>query len=163
LEFSDFELPEGIPQQEESEWSHPDFMPPLLTFGTVPDDYDFHSPQCVPQEWICWPTVAPTGVTLYTEPDEGMPGWGTSLLVTALKTGTVYRIELSDDHRTPVDNVIPYFETTNRYRDVAVGPDGRTFYVITDSRNWTLGPDGIPTDVLENPGTILEFTYTGGE
>jgi quinoprotein glucose dehydrogenase len=90
-----------------------------------------------------------------------MPGWGTSLLATALKTGTVYRMELSEDGRSLVGERIPYFKTTNRYRDIAVGHYGRTFYVITDSANWTLGPDGIPTNELENPGTILEFTYTG--
>jgi PQQ-dependent dehydrogenase (s-GDH family) len=163
LQFSDYEVPASVPLQEESEWSHPDFVPPLFTFGTVPDDYDFHSPECGNQEWICWPTIAPTGVELYTARDGGMAGWGNSLLVTGLKTGTVHRIALSEDGRSTVGEVIPYFKTINRYRDVAIAPDGRTFYVITDSGNWTLGEDGIPTNVLENPGAILEFTFAGEE
>ena len=161
LEFSDFEIPESVPIAQESEWNHPDFVPPLLTWGTVAVDYDFHSPECVPQEWICWPTVAPTGMTIYEGQEQGVPGWKVSLLATALKTGTVYRMALSDDGRSLVGEAIPYFKTTNRYRDVAVGPDGRTFYVITDSANWTVGPDGIPTNELENPGAILAFTYIG--
>jgi PQQ-dependent dehydrogenase (s-GDH family) len=163
LGFSDYEIPAGVPQQEESEWSHDDFVPPLQTFGTVEDAYDFHSPQCAPQEWICWPTIAPTGIAFYDAQEEGVPGWGNSLLVTALKMGAVYRIELGEDGSSVIEEAVPYFKTTNRYRDVEVAPDRRTFYVITDSRNWTLGPDGIPTDVLENPGTILEFTFSGGQ
>ncbi len=163
LQFSDFEIPSSVPLQLENEWSDPNFTLPLYTFGTVGNDYDFKIAACAPQEWICWPTIAPTGMTMYVEQENGIPGWSTSLLVTALKTGTVYRMPLSSDGRSLVGEPIPYFKTTNRYRDVAVGPDGRTFYVITDSGNWTLGPDGIPTNVLENPGTILEFTYTGGD
>ena len=161
LEFSDFEIPASVPVQAESAWNHPDFVPPLTTFGTVADGYNFKIAECAPQEWICWPTVAPTGATVYVEQENGVPGWSTSLLVTALKTGTVYRMALSADGRSLSGEPIPYFKTINRYRDVAVGPDGRTFYVITDSANWTVGADGLPTDVLENPGTVLEFTYIG--
>lgn len=161
LEFSDFEMPPSVPVQPESAWSHPDFVPPLMTFGTVEDGYNFRRSECAPQEWICWPTVAPTGASMYVVQENGVPGWTTSLLVTALKTGTVYRMALSEDGRSLSGEAIPYFKTINRYRDVAVGPDGRTFYVITDSANWTVGADGLPTNVLENPGTVLEFTYAG--
>jgi len=56
---------------------------------------------------------------------------------------------------------IPYFKTTNRYRDLAISADGRTFYIITDNDNYTQDPSGMPTQKLENPGTILEFTYAG--
>ena len=163
LQYSDFEIPAAVPLQAESEWSHPDFTPPLQTFGSVPDGYDFMIEECAPQEWICWPTVAPTGADLYVEQENGVPGWSTSLLATALKTGTVYRMELGADGKSLSGEPIAYFKTTNRYRDVAVGPDGRTFYVITDSANWTLGPDDLPTNELENPGTILEFRYTGSD
>jgi hypothetical protein len=100
-------------------------------------------------------------MTLYTEQKGGMPGWSDSLLVTALKTGSVYRLPLSADGREIAGAPVAYFKTTNRYRDIAIGPDGRTFYVITDSGNWTQGPDGLPTDELDNPGVILEFRYTG--
>jgi PQQ-dependent dehydrogenase (s-GDH family) len=163
LEYSDFEIPASVPQMQESEWSHPDFTPPLYTFGTVPTGYDFQREECAPQEFICWPTVAPTGIDLYVERAGGVPGWPTSLLATALKTGTVYRMALSEDGRSLVGQPVPTFKTTNRYRDVAVGPDSRTFYVITDNDNYTLGPDNLPTDELENRGTVLVFTYSGSE
>lgn len=163
LEFSDFAIPPSVPQEAESAWSDADFVEPLLTFGTVANDYNFQRAECSPQEWICWPTVAPTGVAFYAASDRGVPQWGDSLLMTALKTGSVYRVALADDGRSVVGEPQLLFTTVNRYRDVVVGPDGRTFYVITDSTNWTVGADGLPTNLLENPGTILEFTYVGDE
>lgn len=51
------------------------------------------------------------------------------------------------------------FGTTNRYRDVAVGPDQRTFYVITDLSGDTSGPTQGSTPNLEHRGAILEFRY----
>lgn len=163
LEFSDFAIPPSVPQAEESAWNHPDFVEPLLTFGTVANDYNFQRTECSPQEWICWPTIAPTGVAFYAASDAGIPGWGNSLLITALKTGSVYRLELAADGRSVVGEPMPLFATVNRYRDVVIGPDSRTFYVISDSANWTLGADGLPTNQLENPGTILEFIYVDEE
>jgi PQQ-dependent dehydrogenase (s-GDH family) len=163
LEYSDFEIPESVPQQLESEWSHPDFTPPLHTFGTVETGYNFQIPECEGNYFMCWPTVAPSGLEVYIERAEGVPGWATSLLIPALKTGSVYRIALSADGRTVQGEAIPYFKTTNRYRDVAVSPDGRSFYVITDNDNVTQDESGLPTEALDHPGAILEFSYTGGE
>ncbi len=161
LEFNDFAIPSTVPQQAESEWSHPDFTPPLKTFYTVEDDYDFQNEECTPNEFICWPTVAPTGLELYAAPTDGMPGWTPSLLMAALKTGTVYRMALTEDGTALQGDALPLFKTINRYRDLALNPDGRTFYVITDNDNFTFTQDaaGLPTDVLENPGALLEFTY----
>ena len=34
--------------------------------------------------------------------------------------------------RIPGD-AVAYFKTTNRYRDIAIHPDRRTFYICTDS------------------------------
>lgn len=161
LEFSDFAIPDSVPQQRESEWSHPDFVEPLLTFGTVADDYPFQIPECAPNYFICWPTVAPTGLELYRAQPGGVPDWPTSLLATALKTGSVYRMELSEDGRSLVAEAEPIFKTTNRYRDLAIHPNGRVFYIITDSGNSTQDERGFPTNRLEHPGAILEFSYNG--
>jgi PQQ-dependent dehydrogenase (s-GDH family) len=160
LHYSDFEIPDSVPQEQESEWSNADFTPPLYTFGTVPTGYDFEPDPCAPNYYICWPTVAPTGIEIYAAPAGGIPDWSTSLLVTALKTGRVYRLELDEAGRAIVGHAIPYFETINRYRDLVIHPNGRTFYVITDSGNSTQDASGLPTNELENPGAILEFSYT---
>ncbi len=56
---------------------------------------------------------------------------------------------------------IPYFKTSNRYRDIAVSPNGQKIYLITDSIGTTSGPSGTGTNLLANPGAVLEFSYTG--
>jgi len=160
LEFSDFAIPASVPQEAESDWRDPDFTPPLKTFFTVADDYDFQNADCAPNEFICWPTVAPTGLDLYPAPAKGIPGWTPSLLMTALKTGTVYRMALTADGTAVQGEALSLFKTINRYRDLALNPDGRTFYVITDTNNYTQDASGLPTKTLENPGALLEFTYT---
>jgi glucose/arabinose dehydrogenase len=108
-------------------------------------------------DFVCWPTIAPSSVDVYTAP-AGVPGWADSLLVTTLKHGTVYRLKL-DDRGEPVGDLIPYWTSVNRYRDIAVKPDGRTFYVATDRRGLIRDRAGRPTRTPENPGAILEFRY----
>ncbi len=51
------------------------------------------------------------------------------------------------------------FKTTNRYRDIAVHPNQRAFYLATDPTGRTIDAAGAPTQALANPGSILEFTY----
>jgi len=161
LRYSDYAIPASVPQQPESAWSDPAYTPPLMTFGTVPDDYDFQPEACDPNFYICWPTVAPTGLEFYPAHDAGIRGWENSLLMAALKTGTIYQLALRADGLAVVGKPIPYLQTTNRYRDLAVAPDGRTIYVVTDKQGDTQDPDGLPTSLLENPGAILVFTYAG--
>ena len=53
------------------------------------------------------------------------------------------------------------FRTLNRYRDIAVHPDQRTFYLATDPSGNVRDAAGELTPKLENPGSILELKYTG--
>ncbi len=158
LEFSDFTIPPSVPTAAESEWSADNFVEPIFTFGTVDDDHDFQPAECAPNFWMCWPTVAPAGLEFYAFSD-GVPGWANSLLIPALKTGTIYRLPINAVDGLPSGDAIPLFRTVNRYRDVAFSPDGRTFYVITDSAGVTQDRDGLPTNGLENPGAILVFEF----
>jgi PQQ-dependent dehydrogenase (s-GDH family) len=155
LPYSDYELAPSVPQQSESSFSEPDLMPPLRTFYTVPSDHDFHAALCADSPYICWPTIAPSSLDVYLASTSGVPGWDSSLLITSLKDGAVYRVKLG-----AWDTAEPLFKTTNRYRDLAVAPDGRTFYVVTDTGGDTRAPDGSPTQALQHPGAILEFRYT---
>jgi len=159
LEFSDYVIPDSVPQYRESDWFSPRFTPPLITFYTVPSDYEFVDPACAGSEYICWPTIAPSSLAVYEPGSDGVPGWGPSLLVPSLKEGSVFRVALSEDRRTVVGRGSRLFGTTNRYRDVAVGPDHRTFYVITDLSGNTSGPTEGSTANLEHRGAILEFRY----
>jgi PQQ-dependent dehydrogenase (s-GDH family) len=160
LTFSDYELPESVPQEAESAWSDERFEPPLMTFYTVEPGHEFQDPQCEGNSNICWPTIAPSSLELYSAA-EGVPaGWTDSLLVTSLKQGTVFRVPLSADGSSIAGEATALFKTTNRYRDVAVSPDGRTFYVITDAQGPTASIDGGATSELENRGSVLEFQAT---
>jgi PQQ-dependent dehydrogenase (s-GDH family) len=150
LNFNPNVIPPPVPQQKESEWSHPDFRPPLRTFFTVDNDYDFQKRGGA--------TVAPSGLDLYAHRN-GVPGWANSLLMTGLKTGTIYRMKLADDGSSVVGATVNLFKTMNRYRDIAISPDGRTIYVITDNEGPTTDAKGAATRTLVNPGSILAFTY----
>ncbi len=81
--------------------------------------------------------------------------------MTSLKDGEVYRVRLSTSGTAVVGEAVTHFRTINRYRDLAISPDTKTIYVITDNEGPTAGPSGGYTYSLENPGAILEFKYTG--
>jgi glucose/arabinose dehydrogenase len=90
-----------------------------------------------------------------------IPGWRNSLLMTSMISGVVFRMPLTGDQRKPVGDPVAYFKTGNRYRDIAVAPDGLRLYVVTDPAGRTVGPSGSLTQQLVNPGAVLEFKYTG--
>jgi PQQ-dependent dehydrogenase (s-GDH family) len=164
LKFTAYpEVAASVPVQKESEWSHPDFIPPLQTFRTVPNGYNFKDPKCAERElyYQCWPTVAPSSLTVYSAAN-GIPGWTHSLLMPSLKHGTVYRIQLNAAGTAvagdPEEN--EHLKTVNRYRDVAVRPDGLALFIATDVGGNTQDPTGRPASSVENSGSILEFRYT---
>jgi PQQ-dependent dehydrogenase (s-GDH family) len=153
LPFNAVAVPPEVPQQKESAWQHSDFTPPLMTFFTVDNDYDFRVRGTA--------TIAPSGMALYASGDNGIPGWASSLLLVAMKAGRVYRLKLDSDGTSIVGDAEDLFKTTNRYRDVAVAPDGRTIYLATDPSGRTTDAAGLNTTALENPGSILQFSYAG--
>ncbi|GAA4605984.1 PQQ-dependent dehydrogenase (s-GDH family) [Actinoplanes octamycinicus] len=153
LTYSDYTVPPSVPTHSETSFSSVAYTEPLLTVGTVPDGHDFRDRRCADDLNMCWPTVAPSSLDFYDAP--GIPGWRGSLLMPALKDGTVYRIPLGR-HTDP----IPELRTVDRYRDVAISPDGRTVFVATDPAGSALGRNGKPTTKLEHPGAVLAFQRT---
>lgn len=149
LKFDAVTIPPSVPQMKESAWSAPDFAPPIATFFTVENDYDFRANGTA--------TIAPAGIDIYTSP--AIPGWANSILITGMRGGSLYRVKLGADGRTVTGSPLEYFRTANRYRDVVVSPDGRRIYLSTDSFGTTSGVDGTRTSQLGNPGAVLEFTY----
>lgn len=144
-------IPASVPTQTERAWNDPRFMPPLRTFFTVDTGYDLRT--------IGSGTIAPGGVDVYA--GDGIPGWKNSLLVLSLIRGAVYRLPLAPDGRTVQEPPTELFKSGNRYRDVALNPNGRTLYLATDVTGPSRNAAGIVTQTLANPGSILEFTYTG--
>jgi PQQ-dependent dehydrogenase (s-GDH family) len=155
-------VPPSVPLQKESAWNHPDFVPPMRTFHTVPTGYDFKNTKCADRElyYQCWPTVAPSSLALYSS-KTGIPGWDHSLLMPSLKHGTVYRIRLDAAGTAVVGDPddTEYFKTVNRYRNVTVGPDGLALFIATDVGGNTQDRSGRPARDVENAGAILEFRY----
>jgi PQQ-dependent dehydrogenase (s-GDH family) len=146
-------IPPSVPQQAESTFTAADFKPPIQTFFTVEP-----ATEALRQSGN---TVAPGSLDIVTA-STGVPGWNTSLLLPVMLRGLIYRMALSADGRSVVGGPMPYFKTTNRYRDLAVAPDQRTFYIITDNDGRTTDDKGAPVRTVANPGAILEFKYVGG-
>jgi PQQ-dependent dehydrogenase (s-GDH family) len=161
LSFSDYTFPGSVPQYQESSYSHPDFTAPIKTIYTVATGYNFQDPACAGNYFICWPTTGPSSLDIYTKGTGGIAGWANSLLVTSLKRGSILRYKLSADGLTIPGSEIEYWNTNNRFRDIAINPNGAEFYVITDNSGATSGPSSGFTTTLDNPGTIMKFTYQG--
>ena len=153
LKFDEFGgSPPSVPRQRESEWKGT-FQPPLRTFFTVAENYDFQK--------LGSATIAAGGLEVYSA-TTGMAGWATSILQTGMTMGRVYRVKLSEDGRSAVGENEELFRSTNRYRDIAVGADRQTFYLVTDNNGLgrTVDPSGANVRTFANPGSILEFKYT---
>ena len=157
--------PEGVPVTRESQWSDPDFVEPLKTFFTVDNNYNFFNPICADKDlyYICWPTIAPSSVAYYRGGKSGIPGWENSLLITSLKRGVIYRVQLDPTGTLPLGDAQPLFRSVNRYREVVVSPDGSTLYVATDTNHLGTTDAGNAAFKLENPGSILAFKYSRGK
>lgn len=159
LPFDANVIPEGVPIQHELEWFDPDFKPPVKTFYTVNNDHNFSDSRCGQDHaYLCWPTVAPSCIVYY--PGTGaIPGWRKSLLVTGLKSGSLFQIRLSDDETEVQGDYNRLFRSTNRYRAIAFDPEGRNIYIATDNSGGALDEAGTPAESVRNPGSILVFTY----
>jgi PQQ-dependent dehydrogenase (s-GDH family) len=151
LKFDELgEVPASVPRQRESEWKGT-FVPPLRTFFTVPANYDFQKSGGA--------TIAAGGLSIYST--NGIAGWANSVLQTGMTMGRVYRVKLSEDGRSAVGTDEELFRTANRYRDIAIGRDQRSFYLVTDNDGLgrTTDPAGASVRTFANPGSVLEFKY----
>jgi PQQ-dependent dehydrogenase (s-GDH family) len=141
------DVPSTVPRTKESEVNLADFVPPLQTFFTVPSTYDVRG--------LGNATAALAGLEIYASP--AIPQWNPSILVAGMTSGVVYRLALNAASSTP----LTYFKARDRYRDLAVAPDGLRIYAVTDAHGRTVTAAGDMTATLEHPGALLEFTYTG--
>jgi PQQ-dependent dehydrogenase (s-GDH family) len=142
--------PTSVPTRAETAWNDPAFAPPLRTFFTVDGGEGTNR--------LGGATIAPGGIGVYAS--EAIPGWSRSLLALSLIRGLVYRLPLAPDGRTVVEPPIEELGTANRYRDIAIAPDGRTIFLATDVEGASLDGAGARRP-LANPGAILAFTHTG--
>jgi glucose/arabinose dehydrogenase len=138
----------------ETSFDEPNYQDPLLSMF-LPDAY--RSPSCT-DSWMCRPNIAPSSIEIYDL--DVIPGWKNALLVTSLKKGRLYKVQLDESGTAVVGEPEELFYTSNRYRDIAIDPDGKSIYLITDNGGKTADASGMNISRnMKNPGAILKFTY----
>jgi cytochrome c5 len=135
------------------------FKEPLATLFTAPSGFNFQNHACKGFEWICWPTVGIGSLEYYESGSAGIPGWNRTLLVTALKRGSLYVIPLQPGGQSAGGRIYRYFRSENRYRHVAVHPDRRTIYIATGPAGGAESLSGGLASQMQDRGAILAFTY----
>ncbi len=104
-----------------------------------------------------WPSVAPSSIDIYE--GSAIP-WGKSLLIPSLKSGSIYRYELDETGKAVTGDFTIFHSSVDRYRDIAIAPDGKTIYAIIDSEGQTSGPSNDPNGLpQQNAGAIFKFEY----
>jgi trimeric autotransporter adhesin len=110
-----------------------------------------------------WYSEGISGLGLYN--NSTIPGWKNSLLATALKGGKIQRLKLSSDGmsviKTAPYDTVACFRSPNRFRDVAISPDGRTIFTIIDSSQTTSGPTTSNPIISACRGCVQKFTFLG--
>lgn len=110
-----------------------------------------------------WPSEGWSGMDVYTS--TAIPGWKNSLIIGSLKWGRVLRLKL-DDAGTAITTVngvdtTIYFGSTNRYRDLALAPNGKDLFVIMDKSSATSGPSYANPVAPACPGCVQKYTFVG--
>ena len=157
LTFDVFNCPPNTPQVEENTMTDSNYTEPLASLFAVSDDYDFNDPRFESSYWAR-PNVAPPSIEVYES--DAIPSWKGSLLIPSLKRGRIYRLKLNADGTAIEGDTIQHFYTPNRYRDIALDPDGKSFYIVTDESGNVSDLSGTrrATPNRRNPSAILKFT-----
>ncbi len=115
-----------------------------------------------------WPSEAWSGLDIYTH--TLIPGWYKSLVASSLKWGRLVRIRLgssgtitvpSNDPILNAGDTISYFGSTNRFRDIAIAPNGRDIFVIMDRSTTTSGPSAQWPVIPACAGCVQKYTFLG--
>lgn len=110
-----------------------------------------------------WPSEAWSGLDLYYQ--SAIPGWKKSLIASSLKWGRLVKIRLQANGTSVLtengQDTISYFGSQNRFRDVAVAPNGKDLYVIMDRSTTTSGPSSGNPIVPSCQGCVQKYTFLG--
>lgn len=111
-----------------------------------------------------WPTEAWAGLDLYSH--KLIPGWKRSLVAASLKWGRLVRLKLNDDGTATVPqnkttDTVTYFNSQNRFRDLAFSPNGKDIFVIMDNSSTTSGPGSANPVVPLCAGCVQKYTFLG--
>ena len=110
-----------------------------------------------------WFSEGYSGLGLYSP--SLIPGWKNSLLVAALKWGRVVRMKLSNDGSSIIStdgaDTVSYFQSTNRFRDMAVSPDGKVIYVVMEKDATSSGPSANNPMIPSCAGCLQRYEFLG--
>jgi len=111
-----------------------------------------------------WPTEAWSGLDIYTK--TLIPGWKNSLVAASLKWGRLVKLKLNSAGTATMPNnsvsdTITYFNSQNRFRDMAFSPDGKDIFVIMDNSSTTSGPGSANPVVPNCAGCVQKYTFLG--
>jgi PQQ-dependent dehydrogenase (s-GDH family) len=111
-----------------------------------------------------WPTEAWSGLDLYR--NTLVPGWKNSLVAGSLKWGRLLRLRLdatgaATAPTNSVSDTISYFNSQNRFRDMAFSPNGKDIFVIMDNTSTTSGPGSANPVVPACAGCVQKYTFLG--
>ncbi|MCR6722310.1 MAG: PQQ-dependent sugar dehydrogenase [Chitinophagaceae bacterium] len=111
-----------------------------------------------------WPSEGWSGLDIDTS--TVIPGAKNSLLAASLKWGRVMRLKLSEDGSSIINidgtsDTASYFGSRNRFRDLAVAPDGRSWFVVIDRSETTSGPTSANPIVPACGGCVQKYTFLG--
>jgi len=111
-----------------------------------------------------WPTEAWSGLDLYR--NTLVPGWKNSLVAGSLKWGRLLRLRLdatgaATAPTNSVSDTISYFNSQNRFRDLAFSPNGKDIFVIMDNTSTTSGPGSANPVVPACAGCVQKYTFLG--
>lgn len=111
-----------------------------------------------------WPSEGWSGLDLYT--NTLVPGWKNSLVAASLKWGRFVRLRLNaagtgTAPTNSVSDTITYFNSQNRFRDLAFSPDGKDIFVVMDNSSTTSGPGSANPVVPNCAGCVQKYTFLG--
>jgi glucose/arabinose dehydrogenase len=112
-----------------------------------------------------WHSEAWSGLGIYT--NKYIPGWKNALLAAGLKWGRTIRLKLNTSGTTVIPtagfDTATYFQSGNRYRDMAFSPNGKDIYLSMDrSAAGSAGTIGNPPPVVGNClGCVVRYEFLG--
>lgn len=111
-----------------------------------------------------WPSEAWSGMDIYK--NTLIPGWKNSLVICGLKWGRVLRMKLGPTGNTIIQtggaDTVAYFQGKNRYRDLAISPNGKDLF-ISDESSGATGPGGVspPVTVPNCVNCVIKYSFLG--
>lgn len=111
-----------------------------------------------------WPTESWSGLDIYS--NKLIPGWKRSLVAASLKWGRLVRLKLdaagtATAPSNTVSDTVTYFNSQNRFRDLAFSPDGKDIFLVMDNNSTTSGPGSANPVVPSCAGCVIKYTFLG--